>query len=211
VPVVFGKEVSRQLLRSMLEAINGATVANGISFLKDKLYQKIFSDKINIVDRYAINRGLRSRPFDSDGLECSNNKIITSGVLNTFLLNTKYASKLNMKSTGNACGLNGIAPNNICIENGFESYGDLMKNISNGLFVTDVLGNGLNVVTGNYSQGAAGFWIQNGEIAYPVNEITIAGNFIDMFTNCSVANDLKIEYGIDSPTLFMEEMIVGGI
>jgi PmbA protein len=116
-----------------------------------------------------------------------------------------------MKSTRNAFGLDGISPNNVCLENGTKSFDDLLKSIKLGLFVTDVLGNGLNIITGNYSQGAVGFMIENGAITYPVNEITIAGNFIDMFSNCDVASDLKREFGIDSPTLFMEEMVVGGI
>jgi PmbA protein len=211
IPVVFHRDVSRQLLCSMLGAVDGSMIARGMSFLKDKLSQKIFGNKISVIDQYAVDRGLRSRPFDSDGLECADNCIVENGILNLFLLNTKYANKLNMKSTRNASGLEGVSPNNVCIENGAESFDDLLKSIKRGLFVTDVLGNGLNIVTGNYSQGAVGFMIENGTITYPVNEITIASNFIDMFSNCSVASDLKRELGIDSPTLFMEEMVVGGI
>ncbi|MDR0632341.1 MAG: hypothetical protein LBF54_03850 [Holosporaceae bacterium] len=211
VPVVFDREVSRQLLGSFVEAINGASVAKGISFLKDKLSKKIFSDCLNITDRSSISRGIRSRPFDSDGLECSDSIIVKDGVLSSFLLNTKYANRLNMKSTGNAVGFEGVSPNNIFIENGRESFQDLLKSIKNGLYVTEVLGNGLNLVTGNYSQGAVGFWIENGEISYPVNEITIAGSFIDMFSHCNIASDLKMESGIDAPTLFIDEMIVGGV
>jgi PmbA protein len=211
VPVMFHRDVSRQLLQSILMAINGSTVAKGMSFLKDKLHKKIFSDSVSIVDRYDIDRGLRSRPFDSDGLECRNNHVMTKGTLNSFLLNVKYANELNMKSTSNANGWDAISPNNVCIENGKESFHNLMKKIRNGLYVTDVLGNGLNVVTGNYSQGAAGFWIENGEIAYPVNEITVSGSFLDMFLHCNVASDLLLEFGFDSPTIFVEEMVVGGI
>jgi len=211
VPVVFDRRVSRQLLGSLVEAINGASVAKGISFLKDKLSQKIFSDGINITDRYDVARGLRSRPFDSEGLECRNNEIISNGVLSTFLLNTKYANRLKMKSTANASGFEGISPNNICIENGKNSVSDLLRSIKCGLYVTEVLGNGLNLVTGNYSQGAVGFWIENGEITYPVNEITIAGSFTEMFSHCTPASNMEHEFGMDAPTLFMDEMIVGGI
>lgn len=211
VPVVFEKSVSRQLLGSVLSALNGDTIAKGVSFLKDKLSKKIFNENISIIDQYAVNRGLRSRPFDGDGLECADNTIVSNGVLNSFLLNTKYANKLNMKSTRNAHGFDAISHNNVCIKNGTESFDSLIKNIKTGLYVTEVLGNGLNVVTGNYSQGAAGFWIENGEIVYPVNEITIAGNFMDMFSNCNVASDFEYEIGIDSPSIFVEEMIVGGI
>ena len=211
VPVVFDRRTSRQLLNSMLDALSGSAVARGISFLKDKLSQKVFADCINVTDKYAINRGLRSRPFDSDGLECRDTNIVTNGTINSFLLNTKYASKMNMKSTANASSWEGISPNNVFIENGSKSFSDLIKGIKSGLFVTDVMGNGVNMVTGNYSQGTAGFWIENGEIAYPVNEITVAGNFLEMFSHCDIASDLKLEFGIDSPSIFFEEMIVGGI
>ncbi|MDR1982285.1 MAG: TldD/PmbA family protein [Holosporaceae bacterium] len=211
VPVVFDRMVSSQLLESFMEAINGASIAKGISFLGDKLFKKVFNRGLNIADRYAISRGLRSRPFDSDGLECMNLFIVKDGVLNSFLLNTKYANKLGMKSTGNAYGFEGIAPNNVCIENGKKSFADLLKSVKKGLYVTEVLGNGLNLVTGNYSQGAVGFWIENGEITYPVSEITIAGNFLDMFSCCEVASDLEIESGIDAPTLLVDGVVIGGI
>ncbi|MDR2723839.1 MAG: TldD/PmbA family protein [Holosporaceae bacterium] len=211
VPIVFDRIVSQHLLTSLVDAINGAAVAKGISFLKDKLSKKIFSHDLSIVDEYAIPRGLRSYPFDSDGLECSDVIILENGILRSFLLNTRYAHQLKMKSTAHAFGFEGIAPHNIYIKNGKESFQSLLRTIKKGLYVTEVLGNGLNLITGNYSQGVAGFWIENGEITYPVNEITIAGNFIDMLSNCVPASDLEIEYGVDAPTLFLDEMIVGGM
>lgn len=211
VPVVYNRETARQLLSKIIEAVNGATVARGISFLKDKLGQKIFSENIIINDRYAIDRGLKSRPFDAEGLECRDNNVVSNGVLNSFILNTKYANKLKMRNTANAGGWEGIVANNICIENGKKSFDELIGGIKSGLYVTEVLGNGLNITNGNYSQGAVGFWIENGEITYPVNEITVAGNFTEMFSHCDVASDLKIETGCDSPTIFFEEMVVGGI
>jgi PmbA protein len=210
VPVVFDRMVSRQILGNLISAISGVAIAKGISFLKDKLFQKIFSDSLNVVDRYSVARGLRSRPFDSDGLKCSDTIVVEDGALCSFLLNTKYANQLKMKSTNNASGFEGISPNNICVENGKESFQDLLKSTRSGLYVTEVLGNGLNLVTGNYSQGAVGFWIENGEITYPVSEITIAGNFMDMLLHCTPASDLEIESGIDAPTLFINEMIIGG-
>ena len=211
VPVVFSRETSAQLLNSILSALNGSAIARGISFLKDKLSKKVFSENINIKDKYAIDRGLRSRPFDSEGLECRDIDIVNNGIITSFLLNTKYSNKLQMQNTASASGWEGISPNNVYIENGKKSFSELIKNIKNGLYVTEVLGNGVNIVTGDYSQGAVGFWIENGEIAYPVHEITIAGNFFDMFSHCDVASDLKIEFGIDSPTIFFDEMIVGGL
>ncbi|MBR1735206.1 MAG: hypothetical protein IJ730_07200 [Alphaproteobacteria bacterium] len=211
VPVVFNRETSGQLLSSLLGALNGASIARGISFLKDKKSKKVFSENITIKDKYAIDRGLRSRPFDSEGLECKNTNIITNGIIESFLLNTKYANKLQMNSTANASGWERISPNNVFIENGKHSFTDLIKNIKSGLYITEVLGNGINIITGNYSQGAVGFWIENGTISYPVHEITIAGNISEMFLHCNVASDLKLEFGIDSPTIFFDEMIVGGI
>ncbi|GHT93849.1 modulator protein [Alphaproteobacteria bacterium] len=211
VPVLFYKRVGRSILKSMMDALNGSLVAKGTSFLKDKLSQKVFGDRLNVSDRYDTARGLRSRPFDADGLECVNTDVISSGVVNSFLLNTKYANKLGMTSTANSSGWDGIAPHNICIENGDKSFDDLLKSIKSGLFVVDVLGHGLNVITGNYSQGAAGFWIENGEISYPVHEITIAGNFIDMFSNCLIGSDLEMNSGFGSPSILLEEMVVGGI
>jgi PmbA protein len=211
VPVVFHRDVASQLLGDLIGALNGVVVANGTSFLKDKLLQKVFSNAISVTDRYAIDRGLRSRPFDADGLECTDNHIIESGVLNSFLLDMKYANRLGKRSTGNAIGWGIIAPHNVCIENGTTSLPDMIRSIKNGLYVTDVIGRGLNIVTGNFSQGAVGFWIMDGEIAYPVNEITIARNFIDIFANCQVASDLEIKSGIDAPGIFVDEMIVGGV
>jgi PmbA protein len=211
VPVIFDRRVSGQLLGSFASAINGSSIANGISFLKDKLSQKIFGDAITVTDKSSTLRGLRSRPFDSDGLECSDVAVVRGGVLESFLLNTKYANKLQMKSTGNASGFDGIAPHNFCIENGAESFEDLLRSVKSGLYVVEVLGNGVNLVTGNYSQGAVGFWIENGEITYPVNEITVAGNFIDMFSRCRVADDLEMTSGIDAPSLLVDEVIVGGV
>ena len=211
VPVIFHRDVASSLLQSILSALNGAVVARGISFLKDKLSQKIFSDELNIIDQYDVCRGLCSKPFDTDGIACSNRKLIENGVLNSFLLNTKYAEILGMQSTGHASGWDSISPNNVCINKGSMSFDALVGDVQRGLYVTEVLGNGLNIVTGNYSQGACGFWIENGKITYPVNEITVAGNFIDMFNNCTFASDLEFEFGIDSPTMLFDEMVVGGI
>ncbi len=211
VPVVFEKNIAGQLLSSLLGAINGASIAKGVSFLKDKLSQKVFGENISVSDEFNVKRGLRSRPFDADGIACRDTNLIENGVLNSFLLNTKYANQLGMKTTGNCSNFSEISPNNISLKNGKKNFDELIGGIQQGLFVTEVMGNGLNMVTGNYSQGAAGFWIENGQIAYPVNEITVAGNFTDMFAHCEAASDLEYITGIDSPTLAMEEMVVGGI
>lgn len=211
VPVIFDREVSRSLLKNLLAALNGAEIAKGTSFLANKLSQKIFSEKFTIHDRAWLDKGLRSRPFDSDGISREETTLIENGTLNSFLLNTKYANKLKMKSTGNASGFSGISPNNVYFENGTTEISQLMKDIGTGLLVTEVLGDGFNIVTGNYSQGACGLWIENGEPAYPVHEITLAGNFFEMFSNVVIANDLKIETGIDAPSLCFDQMTVGGL
>lgn len=211
VPAVFSREASRQLLNSILDALSGDSIVRGVSFLKDKLFKKVFADNISISDKCAIQRGLRSRPFDSEGIECRDTELIVNGTINSFLLNTKYASKMRMRSTGNASGWDGVSPNNVYIENGHKSFDELVGSIKSGVYVTDVMGRGLDIVTGNYSQGAAGFWIENGKISYPVNEITVAGNFLEMFARCEAASDLKLEFGVDSPSIFFEKIVVGGI
>ena len=211
VPVIFDHEISNALLMNLLRAMDGAEVSKGTTFLADKLSKKIFSDEVCINDRVALDRGLRSRPFDADGIFVEKTSLIKNGAINSFLLNTKYANKLKMKSTGNASGFSAITPNNVCMENGKESVENLIKNIKGGLLVTGLLGDGFSAVTGNYSQGATGFWIENGEVAYPVHEITLAGNFSDMFANVVVANDLEIRTGVDAPSLYFDQMTVGGI
>jgi PmbA protein len=174
------------------------------------LSRKIFCEGFGVIDSCGVRRGLRSRPFDSEGLECSDLPLIKNGVLNSFLLNTRYANMLKLKSTAHASGFDGIASNNVHAENGTTSFDDLLKIVKNGVYVTEVLGRGLNLVTGNYSQGAAGFLIENGEITRPVNEITVAGNFEQMFSDCVAASDLEIETGTDSPSLLINDITVGG-
>ncbi|MDR1361963.1 MAG: TldD/PmbA family protein [Holosporaceae bacterium] len=211
VPVIFHQRVGRSLLKSLLTALNGAQVVNGGSFLQSKLNQKIFGNGVSVFDHYDLARRLRSCPFDVDGVECQNTNLISSGVLNSFLFNVKYGDKMGMPSSGNAAGWDLIAPHNADFGNGEASFDDLVKNVGRGLFVTTVLGQGLNMVTGNYSQGASGFWIENGEIQHGVQEITIAGNFLDMFSNCVLGNDLEVESGFGSPTILVEKMTLGGL
>jgi len=208
VPVIFDRRCTAGLLSSLVSSINGANIANGMSFLKDKINQKIMTDKISIFDTY--NNGVRARPFDSDGLKSQNNELIVDGVLNAFLLNTRYANQLNMKSTHSASGFKGIAPNNVYMQNGTISFEDMIADIKQGLLITETMGDGLNIVTGNYSTGACGLWIENGEIQYPVNEITIAGTFDDLFANSIPASDLKIRTGYNAPSLFVPNLTIGG-
>lgn len=208
VPVLFDRRCAGGLLQSILQAVNGANVVKGMSFLKTKLQQKIMPENVSVCDSYKC--GINARPFDSEGLRSQNNNLIVEGVLQNFLLNTRYANQLKMFSTHSASGFNSIAPNNVYMKNGTAEKNSIICGIKRGLLITETMGGGLNIVTGNYSTGACGFWIENGMVQYPVNEITLAGNFDDMFENCILATDLQVETGCDSPSIFIPNMVIGG-
>lgn len=214
VPVVFDPRQSRALLSHLISAISGPSVARGTSFLKDKLGQRIFPESVNVIDDPFVRRGLRSRPFDSEGLAVSRRALIENGVLTTWLLDLRSARQLGLNSTGHAArgasGPPGPAPANVWMEPGTVSVKDLIADIREGFYVVETMGMGVNGVTGDYSKGAAGFWIENGEIAYPVSEITIASNLNDMMLNLAAADDLEMRYGVDAPTLRIEGMTVAG-
>lgn len=214
VPVVFDPRQSRALLSHLISAISGPSVARGTSFLKDKLGQRIFPESVNVIDDPFVRRGLRSRPFDSEGLAVSRRALIENGVLTTWLLDLRSARQLGLNSTGHAArgasGPPGPAPANVWMEPGKVSVKDLIADIREGFYVVETMGMGVNGVTGDYSKGAAGFWIENGEIAYPVSEITIASNLNDMMLNLAAADDLEMRYGVDAPTLRVEGMTVAG-
>jgi PmbA protein len=215
VSVVFDPRKASGLLGHLAGAISGAGVARGTSFLKDKLGQAVFSDSITIIDDPFRARGLRSRSFDGEGLLPSRRKIIDRGVLTTWLLDLHSARQLKMKSTGHASrGAGSVpspSPHNFYCEPGSLTPAELMRDIKQGLYVTELMGAGVNGVTGDYSRAAKGFWIENGVIAFPVNELTIAGNLKDMFLNLTAANDLAFRYGLDAPTLRVEGMTVAGV
>lgn len=208
VPVIFERRCARNLLADIIQAINGANIAKNMSFLKNQIHKKITSDALSIYDNYQ--NGVAARPFDSDGLRSQNNDLVIEGVLQTFLLNSRYANQLSMKSTHSASGFNGVAPNYVYIKNGNITLNELVSNIKQGLLITETMGDGLNIISGNYSTGACGFWIENGEIQYPVNEITLASDFETMFSDCLPASDLEMESSADSPSLFIPKMTVGG-
>ena len=213
-PVIFSPRVGQELLRYFADAVNGAAIAKGTSFLKDSLGKKIFSDGITILDDPTRLRGLRSRPFDADGLFCNPLILAENGVLKNWFLDTKTARQLGMTSTGHAWrSVNSLptpSPTNLFMMPGSITSEDMLKSVKEGLYVTDVMGFGVNPVTGDYSQGASGIWIEDGHFAYPVAEITIAGNLKDMFLNMSVADDLLFHYGMNTPTLLIEEMMIAG-
>ncbi len=214
-PVVFDPRISGSILSHLAGAISGASVARGTSFLKDRLGQKIFSDAVTIIDDPHRARGLRARPFDGEGLLPQKRKIVENGALTTWLLDLRSARQLKMQSTAHASrapsGLPSPSPSNLYLEAGKQSPVELMRGIKQGFYVTELMGMGVNNVTGDYSRAASGFWIENGTITFPVSEMTIAGNLKDIFLRLTAANDLEFRYGVDAPTLLIEGMTVAGL
>ncbi|WP_417428075.1 TldD/PmbA family protein [Kiloniella sp.] len=214
ISVVYDPRVSSSIMGHMIGAITGPAIARGTSFLKESLNKKIFADGINIVDDPHLHRGLRSKPFDGEGLGNRKQNIIEDGVLLTWLLSLSSARQLGLQSTGHASrGTSGNpspSPTNLYMEAGKLSPVELIKDIKQGFFVTEMMGSSVNGLTGDYSRGAGGYWIENGEIAYPVSEATIAGNLKDMFLNLTPASDLVFRYGSNAPTIRIDGMTVAG-
>lgn len=213
VPVVFDARPARSLLGHLSGAINGASVARGTSFLKDKRGEQVFGAGIVIIDDPFRRRGLRSRAVDGEGLAPSRQALIDNGVLTGWILDLAAARQLGLPPTGHAGRSGGspsASPSNLYLAAGDLSRDALLADIDSGFYVTDLVGMGVNGVTGDYSRGAAGFWIENGELAYPVNEVTIAGNLKDMFRHLTPASDLEFRYGMDSPTVRVDGMTVAG-
>ena len=214
VPVVFDPRVAGSLVGHLAGAINGASIARKTSFLKDKLGQQLFAGTIRIVDDPLRRRGLRSQPFDAEGVRVQQRAIVDEGVLTTWLLDSATARELGLTTTGHAH--RGVSsspspgPYNLHLEAGEITPTELMSDISEGFYVTDLIGSGVNAVTGDYSRGASGFWIENGKIAYPVSELTIAGHLLEMFKSMAVADDLEFRYGVNAPTVRIEGLTIGG-
>ena len=203
--IVFDKRIAKSFLSAFSSAISSSAIAKGTTFLKDKLNEKIFNDKINIQDKGDIKKANGSRYFDSEGVKIKPLDLVKNGDLKDFLIDTYNGKKLNLKSNGR-CG----GSSNLYFDNGKIGYKDLLNYNSKCIYITETIGHGSNIVTGDYSVGATGFLIENGEFKYPINEITIAGNFKDMFQNITLANDLEFEYSTNSPTMIIEGMIVAG-
>jgi PmbA protein len=213
-PVVFDPRVARGFISHLLGAISGPSIARGTSFLKNKLGQRIFPEGITITEDPHRQRGHRSKPFDAEGLANRRRALIDKGVLTTWLLDLRSARQLGLKSTGHAARGTASPPTpaatNIWIEPGAQTPVELMADIKTGLYVTELMGMGVNGITGDYSRGAAGFWIENGQIAHPVSEMTVAGNLNEMFARLTAASDLEFRTGADSPTLRIDELTVAG-
>ena len=203
--IIFDKRISKGFLSSFAGAISASSIARGTSFLKDKIKQQVFSNSINIIDKPDLIKGMGSQCFDSEGVTTENLELVKSGILNDYLIDTYNGKKLNLKSNGRSSGCT-----NLYFENGKINYDDLLKSHSKILYVTETIGHGTNLVTGDFSVGATGFLIEGGEFKYPVNEITIAGNFNEMFKKITLANDLEFKYSVNSPTMMIDEMTVAG-
>jgi PmbA protein len=214
VPIVFDRRVSGSLVSHLASAANGSAVARKTSFLRDKLGERLFPAGTRIVDDPLRGRGLRSRPFDGEGVAGRRLALVEDGVLKSWLLDSATARELSLVTTGHASrGVSSPpspAPTNLYLEAGKISRADLIKDIPEGLYVTDMIGMGVNLVTGDYSRGAAGFWIENGELAYPVSEVTIAGHLFDVFRSLTPADDLEFRYGTNAPTLRVEGLTLAG-
>ena len=215
VPVVFDQETAGSLLANLCSAVSGYGLYKRASFLLDQLGQTIASDLMTIYDDGRMVGGLGSRPFDGEGLATRKNTIVERGVLKSYLLDTYSGKKLGLPSTGNASRSVGespsVGPTNFYLVPGVKSQQEIIGSIQEGLFVTELIGFGINMVTGDYSRGACGFWIENGELAYPVEEITIAGNLKHMLKGIDVVgSDLVFRGRIASPTVKIAEMMVAG-
>jgi PmbA protein len=214
VPIVYDRRIAGGLVGHLSGAINGASITRGTSFLKDQMGKAVFARGITIVDDPHRKRGLRSKPFDGEGLANTRRNVIEDGVLTTWFLDLRSARQLKLQSTGHAArgvgGPPGAAPSNLYLQAGDKTPAELMADIKEGFFVTELMGSGVNGVTGDYSRGATGFWIENGQPAYPVSEVTIAGNLKDMFPRITPASDLRFQYGTDAPSVRVDGMTVAG-
>ncbi len=213
-PVVYDPRVSGSLVSHLSGAINGASIARGTSFLKDSMGARIFPAGISIIDDPRRVRGSRSWTFDGEGVPTRTRALVEDGVLQTWLLDDRSAKQLGLVSTGSASrgtgGPPGPSATNLYMQNGTLSTNELIADIKEGLYITDLIGNSLNGLTGDYSRGASGFMIRNGALAEPVAEITVAGNLIEMFLHMTPANDLTFRRGTDAPTIRVDGMTMAG-
>ena len=212
--LIFDRRVASSLLGHLVGAINGASIARGVSFLKDDLGKAIFKSNINVIDDPLRVRGLASRSFDGEGLAVQRRALIDKGVLTGWVLDLRSARQLGMQPTGQ--GSRGMSSqpspstSNVHLEPGAQSPEEMMKAIYSGLLITEFIGASINSSTGDYSRGASGFWFENGEIAYPVSEITVAGNLKDMFATLVPANDLLFRGATNAPSCLIEGMTIAG-
>ena len=211
-PVFFDPRVSMTLLGHLAGAISGSAIARKTSFLQDKLGQQVFAHGVTIVDDPLRLRGLRSRPFDGEGVRVSRQELVSNGALNQWIADSASARQLGIAPTGHAArgvgGAPGASPSNLYMEPGSRGRDELLASVAEGVLVIELIGQGVNGITGDYSRGAVGFMVRGGQIAEPVAEITVAGNLIDMFATLEPASDLEFRRGVDAPTILVPEMTV---
>ncbi len=215
VPVVFDSETAGSLMGNLCSAVSGYSLYKGASFLAGQLDKSLAPEYVTVYDDGRVVGGLGSRPFDGEGLPTRKTTVVERGILKSYLLDTYSGRKLGLASTGNASRSVGenpsVGPTNFYLAPGTKTAQDIIKTVKEGLYVTDLIGFGINMVTGDYSRGAAGFWIEGGELAYPVEEITIAGNLRDMFSGIEmIGSDLVFRGRIASPTVKIAEMMLAG-
>lgn len=211
--VVYDPRVATSLIGALVGAISGSSIARRSSFLRDRLGQQLFGPKIRITDDPHRRRGSGSRPFDGEGVNAAPLELVENGVLKTWLLDTATARELGLQTNGRAArGTGSPSPSstNVLLHPGEQSPAELMAAIGTGLYVTDFIGHGANLLTGDYSRGAAGFWIENGELAYPVAEITVAGNLLDMFRELIPADDIEFRSAFTAPTVAIGGLTIAG-
>jgi PmbA protein len=214
-PLIFAPEIARSLIGSIFEAASGDSIYRGASFFTGKLGEQIAAESVTVIDDGTMIGGFGTSPFDGEGLPSRRTVIVDRGVLSNYLLNTYTGRKLGMKSTGSAsrglAGNPGIGAGNLFLAAGDQSPQEILRSVPSGLFVTELIGQGVNMVTGDYSRGASGLWIENGELTYPVQEITIAGNLKEIFRNITaIGNDLEFRGSVASPTLRVDGMTIAG-
>ncbi|MHA7870771.1 MAG: TldD/PmbA family protein [Hyphococcus sp.] len=213
-PVIFDNRLSRSLLSHLSGAVNGAAIARGVSYLKDKKGEPVFAQNVSIIDDPHIARGAGSRPFDGEGVANARIDLVKNGVLTDWLLNASQALQLGLDSNGRATRGTGGAPGsgstNLYMQPGDKSLDALQQDAGNGLLVTDMFGPQVNPNTGDYSVGCSGFWFEGGEIAYPVSEITIAGNLLEMYVSLIPGNDLEFRGATNAPSVLIPSMTIAG-
>lgn len=214
VPIILEQRLASSLIRSLAGAINGSSIARGTSFLKDRLGERIFPEGVDIVDDALMRRGAASKPFDAEGLPTRSMSLVEDGVLRSWVLDLYSARKLGLASTGHAARGTGGPPSpsttNLYLKPGTMSLDEMIADVGQGLLVTEMIGSSVSLLTGDYSRGAAGFWIENGEVAYPVSEVTVAGNLRDMFLNMTPASDLVFRGAVNAPSIRIDGMTIAG-
>lgn len=213
--VMFDSKIASSLLRNLLTASNASLIARGTSFLKDKLNSRLFDNKINIIDDPLLVKKTKSKLMDCEGIKSNKKNLIENGKLNFFFNSLEQSRQLNQQPTGHASRGPSSLPypssTNLYLEKGTTSKESMLKSMKKGFLVTELMGSSINMSNGDYSRGASGFWVENGEIAYPVSEVTIAGNLLKIFECLIPANDLEFNFGINAPSCLIENMTIAGI